>query len=423
MIHLIKLAIWFVLLAGCSLCIEAQPEINHNYIGDPYIKSIKFHPLNAPLDLPVLDLKNYRPIVLHFDDLSEEISDYTYSVYLCNYDWSLSDLTEFDYLEGFQNNDIESADFSFNTTVPFTHYTLSIPNRDLSLKLSGNYLLVVYHEDDQETPVVIRRFMAYEQTSPMYIEKRPPVSAKKLHTHHEFDFSINIEDLGVRNPRTELRATVLQNDNWEMSITDLSPNFIKGELALFDFQDKVIFPAGREFRTLDFRSFRMKTGSVEDIFEVNGGYELTLRKDEKRPYKPYTFFNDFNGSYIIENFHRTNSNLESDYGQALFSLYSPSEIYDHDVYLFGEMTDWTINPDYRMIYNDLTRTYVGKFLLKQGYYNYWYVTVPKNSKKMSFDETEGSRYETQNDYTFLVYYRPFGARHDALIGYRNAATY
>ena len=34
-----------------------------------------------------------------------------------------------------------------------------------------------------------------------------------------------------------------------------------------------------------------------------------------------------------------------------------------------------------------------------------------------FTETEGNHWETENNYSILVYYRPPGARHDHIIGF------
>ena len=53
-------------------------------------------------------------------------------------------------------------------------------------------------------------------------------------------------------------------------------------------------------------------------------------------------------------------------------------------------------------------------LLKQGYYNYQYVTIKNN--QISTDLIEGNYYETNNEYTIYVYHKsPFG-RYERLVG-------
>jgi hypothetical protein len=52
-----------------------------------------------------------------------------------------------------------------------------------------------------------------------------------------------------------------------------------------------------------------------------------------------------------------------------------------------------------------------------------YVTLPYNKKGVpDFSVTEGNYWGTENSYTVLVYYRPFGARADELIGFTNLNT-
>lgn len=54
--------------------------------------------------------------------------------------------------------------------------------------------------------------------------------------------------------------------------------------------------------------------------------------------------------------------------------------------------------------------------LKQGYYNYTYITVDKNNPAIRRD-LEGDYWETENTYTILMYYKSFtGQDRDQLIG-------
>ena len=69
-----------------------------------------------------------------------------------------------------------------------------------------------------------------------------------------------------------------------------------------------------------------------------------------------------------------------------------------------------------MAYNNQINGYVASTLLKQGYYNYEFALVDRKTKKADFSETEGNWYETENEYTIIIYYRPFGERYDRVIG-------
>ena len=81
-------------------------------------------------------------LYIGFDELSHDYHRYVYRLEHCEADWTTSEeLFESDWLEGFNNNVIEHYERSINTTVPYTHYQLQIPNDRCRLRLSGNYRL------------------------------------------------------------------------------------------------------------------------------------------------------------------------------------------------------------------------------------------------------------------------------------------
>ena len=69
-----------------------------------------------------------------------------------------------------------------------------------------------------------------------------------------------------------------------------------------------------------------------------------------------------------------------------------------------------------MVYREDFGGYVGELYLKQGFYNYEYIFVDDKKEIIDHSMTVGNYYNTENDYTILVYYRPFTERYDRLIG-------
>ncbi|PKP28928.1 MAG: DUF5103 domain-containing protein, partial [Bacteroidetes bacterium HGW-Bacteroidetes-18] len=65
--------------------------------------------------------------------------------------------------------------------------------------------------------------------------------------------------------------------------------------------------------------------------------------------------------------------------------------------------------------NESLGLYETKLLLKQGFYNYQYVTKEIDGTINNHD-IDGSFYQTENDYTVLVYYKKFGSRYTKVIG-------
>ena len=407
--------ILLLLLLGCALTGRAQRPVLANYdtIYVDYIKTVQFYLEDLVATLPIVPLGGQGVLNLTFDDLTDELYNYTYSIQHCNADWTPSVISELDYLNGFRRGDIRQRELAFNTRVRYAHHRLTIPNRELQLTLSGNYLLHIYNEQDE--PLLTRRFAVVEQLFRVQARMTPGMAVGTFNTHQEIDFTVLHEDIPIQNPLREITATVIQNGQWNTAIQGLAPTLVKPEQLAFDYQGRVAFPAGKEYRALDMRSLRTYAGNVREIQQTDEGFDVTLGRDQKRASSAYLTFQDLDGDFAIESFDWDDPDLRNDYANVLFNLYSPTQYEDRDVYVYGGLTDWQIRPEFKMAYNPMVNGYVARSLLKQGFYDYEYVTVDRTTGAIERDLTEGNWFETRNTYTVLVYYRPFGQRYDRLV--------
>ncbi|MEM9888808.1 MAG: type IX secretion system plug protein domain-containing protein [Bacteroidota bacterium] len=386
-----------------------------DYTYQEYIKSVKFSVSGLDLSYPILDAESGNQLKLAFDDLEYEISNYFYKIVHCNADWTPSSLSDLEYIDGFSEARIQNATYSFNTLIGYTHYDLYLPNRDTRFTKSGNYLLIVYNEDDDEL-ILTRRFMVVEPLLKISGDINAPVNVSKIRTHQEVDFRVNFEGVRLRNPQKEIRATVLQNGRWDNAVTDIPPMFVRVNELIYNYQGRIVFPGGNEYRFFDIRDLRVRNNSVLNIDRFDNYYDVTLYNDRKRRNDPYLFREDLNGNFVIDHRQNRQPDTQNDYAQVLFSLYSPAE-YEGEVYIFGAFTDWQLKEDFKMIYNPNVSAYVQKVELKEGFYNYAYAVEGKEKDaEPSIQDTEGSWFSTENEYLILMYYRPFGARFDQLIG-------
>lgn len=410
----------FILFLSSSKAQEFDIDFR-NFTYSSSVHSVRMHLENLPLSNPIIPMNADLRLHLSFDELEGDIRDYSYTIIHCNADWTRSDLQELEYIDGFSGELIENYAFSFNTRTEYVHYDLFLPNDDLTWTKSGNYMLIIFDEDNGNEVVLTRRFMVFDELVKLTAKPSPVGATGKSRTHQEIDFRVQHEALNVRSPQTEIRATVLQNGQWGNAIEDLEPLFVRKEELVFDYQGKILFPAQNEFRQLDMRNLKMRAGNIENIGVYNDEFEVTLFTDKKRWDIPYLFFNDIDGQFIIGEDGDPNASTRADYANVFFSLYSPTEL-DEDIYIYGELSDWAIREDMKMVYNETIFSYVAKIPLKEGYYNYAYAAVNPKTEEISFEETEGNKYQTVNDYTILVYYRPFSGRYDQLIGTRTIST-
>ena len=437
-----------LLFLSCTfLFAQDENKVYKDTVYVDYIKSIQFSIPGFVTSQPIVNLGGGM-LQLSFDDMDGDAREFIYSIEHCNMDWTPSDLTEMEYLDGFNEEEIENYDFSFNTLTEYTHYDVTIPNEDFRFTKSGNYLLKVYDNEDEKTLVFTRRFMVVDPRFLVQADVLPTRMVSKSKTHQEIDFRVIHKGIRVANPRMEVKVVVMQNNRWDNAVVNVKPQFIKGETLIYELMNKIVFPAGKEFRYVDLRSLRFRSEKIKAIEEFENNYDVTLYTDKERNFLAYHFLRDLNGSFVLGNVdgdydnaitffdndsddarqvkldllrrqmieNERDNNLESDYANVLFSLHQGQEIYDHDVYLFGALTDWQIKKEFKLNYVDKARAYVADIQLKQGFYNYLYAAVPKEGpKKVDLDLLEGNWFETENQYTILVYYRAFGERYDHLV--------
>lgn len=412
----------FFLLSLLGVCLFNAPlsaqEDTYNATYLEFVRSVRFYPAADELAEPVLSLGQGGALILSFDDLSGDNNNYWYVLEQRNADWSPGQLSEFEWLQGFNNNRIEQQSFSFAARAQYMHHRLVIPNREVSITKSGNYLLKVYLEGDELA--LVRRFMVVENQVVILPITRQAAMVEKARTHQEIDFSVDLKKLEVRNPRQEIRAAIVQNGYWQQAVSGIEPFFVRDRILDFDYQDRLAFPACREFRFFDLRSLINRSERIMDMQQTAYQTDVYLVPDRGRAYNAYLFNPDANGKFVIQNFDiGDQADIYADYANIHFTYEKPLPFDGADLYVLGAFNDFRPWTEYRMEYSEADRAYHLNVMLKQGYYNYAYGLVSEDSPLPDFSETEGNWYETENDYLILVYYRPIGERYDRIIGARS----
>ena len=72
-----------------------------------------------------------------------------------------------------------------------------------------------------------------------------------------------------------------------------------------------------------------------------------------------------------------------------------------------------------MSYDAESKCYYLNSYLKQGAYDYQYWFVDAFTNKITLLHTEGSHWQTENNYRIFIYYRPIGSRYDRIVGYKD----
>ena len=360
---------------------------------------------------PIIRLGNR--INLSFDDIIGDEADYYYTIQHFNFDWSPSQLSKNEYLDGFDDVRIIDYTNALNTLQPYTHYELTIPNKNVKrLKVSGNYLLSVYNSNREL--VFSRKFMVYEPIAQVAAEIKRSRDLNYIDEKQIVNFSINSPDLLLKNPAENVKVSIVQNHNLKLAIKDLKPQYTIANELIYRYDSESSFWGGNEFLQFDNKELRVTTADIASV-ELDDLYHHFLYLDFTRAGEPYTYNPDINGGFVIRNMLAQNSDVEADYIWIHFRLKNYDNIENKEIHLYGGFNNFELDKSTLMTYNKESGYYEAARLFKQGYYNYKYVLLNEDG---SLDDgfISGNFDETENIYAILVYYRTPGARYDRMIG-------
>lgn len=413
--------LFFLLLLSIQIAVaQNQQFVYENKVYQPQIKTVQCYNSQKEQSLPVITLKSSEFLVFSFDDLNAGSKNYWYTVEHCTSDWKSSRLSTIDYLETLTEDRISDFKYSFGTIQKYTHYQLTLPNSQIKPKISGNYILKVYEEGNQQKPVISQQFYVVNNTANIAVDVVASSQVSLRFSNQKVNFTI-LHQSPIQNPYTDLKAIVTQNGNPQTAIVNTKPNFIKpGSLAYNEINSND-FPAGNEFRKFDIRSLRYKGDNVQDIIK-DSATSVVLFQDINTSKAKYSNLVDENGNFFIRNKEGSDDPTEGDYPNVLFTLNAIPPTPNGDAYVVGRFNNYVLNEASKLHYDSSRKRFYGNILLKQGLYDYKYVWLNKDTGKIDQTVFEGSFFETLNTYQVFAYYKKPGMRWEELIGYSNVGN-
>lgn len=404
---ILRILILLLSVVSCPLSINAQTQ----QIFNRNIKTLTLTVDDDPTLPPYLLYASRQYIDIEWDEMSHDYKRYRYHIDHCDWDWNVTDgIFESDYLEGLNDQLVEDFEKSFNTTQIYTHYKLRVPSKEIRLRLSGNYRVLIYEEDEEDTPVLEARFCIYEREAGIIAQLSSNTDIDFNDRHQQMTLSIGYGSLAVIDPEQELKVIVMQNRRWDSRVEGLVPNIRKPNGIEFTHNRNLIFPAGNEYHRFEILDVHRTATGVDRIDWFEPYYHATLFPaviDHS-----YSYTEDQNGVYVVRSSDNYDDWTTAEYVVVHFFLETP-RLEGGDVYVSGWWAGQTFNPDCKMEYDEARECYHAAILLKQGYYSYEFI-----QKDGLMQRTMGSFYETENEYEVLVYFRQQGARYDRLSGFR-----
>lgn len=407
--HTINIILNVLFLMPWCVILSAQ-------MRDSLIHTIQLYKQGWETSPPVLYLGSNDKLVLAFDDFSPNVRNLWYAFEHCNHNWEPDDLPYNEFYDGFESNAITDYTFSVGTVVNYIHYQLIFPNENGSFKVSGNYRIKIYEDNDPERVLFIARFYVVEPQANIEVQLLRPEIPRYMQRYQQYKIRLVPHCSDSHDLRAEITTLVVQNLNPYTAQKSYLSELRDASILIYDDPDSNLFLGGNEFRTFDTKSFRSLTPRIQSTNFLNAYYEVYLTPDEWRYRTNYTREIDMNGRFLIANQQGINKDRDADYVMVHFTLPVTEPLMEGKLYLLGGFNGWECNEHSLLTYDFAAKAYKASLLLKQGYYNYQ-IAYRNEQGKVDFTYVEGSHFETENDYYVFVYYQAPTARYERLIGY------
>jgi hypothetical protein len=390
-----------------------------NEIVPPYnIKTVSFVQ-NKQNVVPIFQLGD--AFELQFDDLYGTDASYFYEIVHCDYDWKPSEIQKQDYLQGFDNQRVQESSSSFNCLQIYTHYRLSFPNSTTQLKISGNYMLKILNEDKEV--IFSRKFIVFEDLATVPIQIKRARTVTNLDSKHNLEFTIKSNVINFQNPLKNIKTVLLQNGKFNSAISNIKPQFTIGNDLVYKYDTPTQFWAGNEFLYFDNKEIRLASNTISRVDSQKDIYSSYLFTNEARANSNYYNNQDVNGNFVIRRLFAENNDVEADYAWVYFSLSAPLfRSSDGSIYVTGMFNNYALTAENKMEYNPDKAIYEKAILIKQGFTNFEYLAVKPNGSIDSENAIDGNYFQTENEYTVLVYYKEDTDRFTRIIGKGSASS-
>ena len=423
-----------LIVSLCALCLGLSAQ-THTRVFSEQIRTLRVERRWLLLENGIVDGTDPdNTLHISFDEMSHDVHFYTYSVQMmdCWNDGMMKvndGMLSGEYLQGFPTKDITDFEHSLNTSRIYTHYWFDFPNEDMQLTKSGQYRLTIYEDGNPDHKVAEVDFCVTESLAKIDARTRNNTDIELSGRFQQVDVDVNTAALDIRDPH-EVRLVVTQNNRTDNAVELTQPTFVEPNRLRYINNKALIFEGGNEYHHFDAFSCFYAGHGIDRVYHELGDYHVLLFEDEVTKGQ-YIHEFDSDGRFVVNAERTTDPDTEAEYMWVHWTLPVEKPFFDGSLYIGGDLFDNEMNLRNRMQYDNETKCYWLTALVKQGGYDYQYWFVPKVvesqkskvesqssivNKKTTTQRVDGSYWQTENEYAVYVYWRPFGARYDRLVG-------
>ena len=280
-----------IILASLLMLITPTESAAWHRILKDNVKSLEVILNNDFTALPVMQTNSRDVLRISFDELSHNYHRFVYHIEPCNPDWTpVEGLFDSDWLVGFNDLPIDDYENSLNTNVLYTHYQMQLPNEQTRLKMSGNYRLHIFDEDDDGEEVACVEFRVVEPLMNVGIGVTTNTDVDFQNSHQQVQMTVNYNGVKVTNVEEQLQVFVMQNGREDNMKEQPRPNYINQHGLRWEHNRQLIFEAGNEYRKFE----------VLDPTRISLGLASVSWDESQRRFHAFTYPWEPRRSYLYD---------------------------------------------------------------------------------------------------------------------------
>ncbi len=370
------------------------------------IKSVQLYKKGFEGSPPIIELDSNEKLVLEFDELASVSGQFRISFTHHNKNWEETGLPDQWIYDGVNELFLRGGTESLEFKPDYFHYSYEFPNRDLSFKLSGHYLIHIYDYNSNTELFSLPFFVSEAEgnlsvnTETLFNQGNDGNAVDQLFGMYEYpDF--------VEFPRFDLSYAFIQNRFWKKSRNAGQVSFTTDGYTEFHLSRENSFPANFDFSFLDLTELSLQNNQIYNIEPARIPSRVTLKDDYLNFLSnPKSFFNSELGF--------PKKDLRARYLEVIFRFNSAERLSNSTpIYLIGDFNQWSISERNQLRFNENLGVYETSSLIKEGKYSYKYVTF--ENREVNELRLSDSLTKRDQEYIGFIYYRDPQYQYDRIL--------
>lgn len=377
----------------------------------PEVGTVQLFADGSETNPPIIPLRSSAKLTLAFDLLAEQSRPLSVHFYHADQSWR-RDLSPSEYLGTYHRDNIRNQFMSQATEARFVHYRYQFPNEAISFLISGNYIVRVSEQGNEDDVLFERAFYVTEESIPVDLilgnvfvprSSFPAIQPTAVFTPPA-DAQANVFNYTVCFARDGQLGATRCTDN---------PSLMNQPALEFYLQPSAAFRSAGSDYLLDL-SILQPGNQIERLDVTTSPHTVRLAPDYVR-FGADDLAPRLMGQAVVDGAVRDvgDPQTQAEYVATTFSLVTEGDRrLAGDVYVVGAFNGWQRTPRGRMTWNSETGRYEVTMMIKQGRYEYRYVspTAATNTALSQSLPRQGGLY------TAFVYFDDIRLQTDRLVG-------